>query len=122
MAVSRPDGLPLYENYRDYNFNEKSPFISDDTDTPVAFSSYQHDDVDIHVAFYTCDLHTPHTCATGDAQFHRAHYGSPANLMAKTIYKTRTTSGRVVVTRFTSAYVHSDWNGLGAGSSSWKNQ
>ena len=47
MAVSRPDGLPLYESYRDYNFNEKSPFISDDMDTPVAISSYQHDDVDI---------------------------------------------------------------------------
>ena len=47
MAVSMPDDLPLCENHRDYNFNEKSPFISDDTDTPVAFSSYQHDDVDI---------------------------------------------------------------------------
>ena len=47
MAVSRPDGLPLYENYRDYNFNEKSTLISDDMDSSVAFSSYQHDDVDI---------------------------------------------------------------------------
>ena len=46
MAVSRPDGLPPYENYRDYNFNDKSTFISDDMDSPVAFSSYQHDDVD----------------------------------------------------------------------------
>ena len=46
MAVSRPDGLPLYENYRDYNFNEKSTVINDDMDMPVAFSSYQHEDAD----------------------------------------------------------------------------
>ena len=47
MAVSRPDGLPLCEDYRDYNYNDKSPFISDNTDTPVAFSSFQHADEDI---------------------------------------------------------------------------
>ena len=67
----------------------------------------------------TCASHTPHTCATGDAQFRRAPSGSPANSMAKTTSKTHTTSRRVVVTRFTSAYVNSE-NGLGAGSSSRK--
>ena len=47
MAVSKPDELPLYENYRDYNFNEKSTVIDDDMDMLVAFSSYQHEDADI---------------------------------------------------------------------------
>ena len=47
MAVSKLDGLPLYENHRDYKFNEKSTVIDDDMDMPVAFSSYQHEDADI---------------------------------------------------------------------------
>ena len=35
------------QNYRDFNFNERSAFINDNMDSPVAFSSYQHDDMDI---------------------------------------------------------------------------
>ena len=47
MAVSRPDGLPLCEDYLDYNYNEKMSFTGDSADTTVAFSSFQHADGDI---------------------------------------------------------------------------
>ena len=47
MAVSRPDDLPLCEDYLDYNCNEKMPFTGDSGDTPVALSSFQHADRDI---------------------------------------------------------------------------
>ena len=47
MAVSRPDGLPLCEDHQDYNYNDKSPFISDNPDTQMALSSFKHADEDI---------------------------------------------------------------------------
>ena len=47
MAVGRPDGLPLCEDYLDYNYNEKMPFTGDNTNTPMALSSFQHADRDI---------------------------------------------------------------------------
>ena len=47
MAVSRPDGLPLCEDYLDYNYSEKMPFTGDSGATPVALSSFQHADRDI---------------------------------------------------------------------------